>query len=105
MTGYNRRMRSVILTVLLLAALHAAAQDTLRCGNEIVRIGMTMTEVEEYCGKPSATWVEVHDVRAGPRVVGETEIHFWQYDRAAGQRAAVLEFDRQELRSISYKSK
>lgn len=98
-------MKLILAAVLLLGAVPLAAEDTLRCGNKLVRTGMTMAEVKEYCGNPSSTSIEVQDVRAGPRVVGKTEIHTWRYDRASGQRTAVLEFDQQKLTSISYESK
>ena len=98
-------MRVALTTAFLLMTLSAAADDTLRCGSKIVRIGMTMTEVKKYCGNPSSTSIEEHDVHAGPRVVGKTEIHTWRYNRASGQRTAVLEFDLEQLKSITYESK
>lgn len=98
-------MRLIILTLTLVLASSAFAEDTLRCGSKIVRTGMTMGEVKQYCGNPSSTSIEEQDVRAGPRVVGKTEIHTWRYDRASGQRTAVLVFDQQKLMSISYESK
>lgn len=98
-------MRLIILTLTLVLASSAFAEDTLRCGSKIVRTGMTMEEVKQYCGDPSSTSIEEQDVRAGPRVVGKTEIHTWRYDRASGQRTAVLVFDQQKLMSISYESK
>ena len=98
-------MRSVILIAFLFITLPASAEDTLRCGSKIVQTGMTMTEVKKYCGNPSSTSIEEQDVRAGPRVVGTTEIHTWRYDRASGQRTAVLEFDQEKLMSITYESK
>lgn len=79
--------------------------DTLRCGSKIVKTSMTMTEVKKYCGNPSSTSIEEHDVHAGPRVVGKTEIHTWRYNRASGQRTAVLVFDQEKLMSITYESK
>lgn len=97
-------MKTLFLTILLCAAVPVAAQDTLRCGPKIVQIGMTMAEVKEYCGNPSSTTIEQQDVRAGPRVVGKTEIHIWRYERLSGQRTAVVEFDQRELRSIAYES-
>lgn len=98
-------MRSAIICILLLLAISAAADGTLRCGNKIVRTGMTMDDVKKYCGDPSSTSIEEQDVRSGPRVVGKTEIHIWRYDRSSGQRTAVLQFDQQKLMSISYESK
>ncbi len=98
-------MRVALATAFLLMTLSAAADDTLRCGSKIVRTGMTMTEVKKYCGNPSSTSIEVQDVHAGPRVVGTTQIHTWRYDRSSGQRTAVLEFDLEQLKSITYESK
>ena len=86
-------------------AVPVAAEDSLRCGNKIVRTGMTMEEVKKYCGTPSSTSIEVQDVRSGPRVVGKTEIHTWIYQRTSGQRTAILQFDQDELKSITYESK
>ena len=81
------------------------ADDTLRCGGKIVRTGMTMDEIRKFCGSPSSTTIEEQDVRSGPRVVGKTQIHTWRYNRASGQRTAVLEFDQEELKIIRYESK
>ncbi len=98
-------MRIIILAAILFLTSSAYAEDTLRCGGKIVQTGMTMEEVKKYCGNPSSTAIEEQDVHAGPRVVGKTQIHFWRYDRASGQRTAVLEFDQQKLMSITYESK
>lgn len=80
----------------------ATASETLRCGSKIVSVGMTQAEVRKYCGKPSSTAIEEHDVRAGNRVVGTTQLHIWTYNRASGQNAAVLEFDQDKLLAITY---
>ncbi len=98
-------MRVALTIALLLMTLPAAADDTLRCGSKIVKTGMTMTEVKKYCGNPSSTSIEEQAVHAGPRVVGTTEIHTWRYNRASGQKTAVLEFDLEQLKSITYESK
>ena len=88
-----------------MTAVSAFPEDTLRCGSKIVRTGMTMAEVKQYCGNPTSTAIEEQDVRSGPRVVGTTEIHTWTYRRSSGQRTAVLMFDQGELKSITYESK
>jgi hypothetical protein len=98
-------MKVALTTALLLMTLPAAADDTLRCGSKIVRIGMTMTEVKKYCGNPSSTSIEEQAVHAGPRVVGTTQIHTWRYNRSTGQKTAALEFDLEKLKSITYESK
>jgi hypothetical protein len=91
-----------IAFILVIFTTTARAEDTLRCGSKIVRTGMTSADVRKFCGKPSATEVEVHDVRSGGRVVGKTELNIWTYNRASGQNAAVLEFDQDKLLSIRY---
>ena len=98
-------MKAAILISLLCVTIPAIAEDTLRCGNKLVRTGMTMTEVRKYCGNPTSTVIEEQDVRAGPRVVGKTEVHIWTYRRMTGQRTAVLQFDQDELKTITFESK
>lgn len=98
-------MKFAILITILFITLPTSAQETLRCGSKIVQTGMTMTEVKKYCGNPSSTSIEEQDVRAGPRVVGTTEIHTWRYQRSSTQRTAVLEFDQEKLMVIRYESK
>lgn len=92
----------VLLSLTLAASQSLSAPETLRCGNKIVQTGMTMAEVEEYCGKPSSVMTEDQDIRSGNRVIGTTQLHFWTYDRASGQNAAILEFDQEKLLSITF---
>jgi hypothetical protein len=101
--GANPMIRKLILLSCMLAASESfSASETLRCGNKIVETGMTMAEVESYCGKPSSVMVEEQDIRSGNRVVGTTQLHYWTYDRASGQNAAILEFDQEKLLSITF---
>jgi hypothetical protein len=97
----NMKYKIPVLIAFLLIGSTATA-ETLRCGSKIVNVGMTMDEVRKYCGKPSSTAVEEHDVRSGNRVVGKTQLHIWRYNRSSGQNTAVLEFDQEKLMSISY---
>ena len=93
----------LLVSILSLASAGMAyAQDTMRCGGKIVSLGMTTTEVQKYCGKPSSTEVEEHDIRSGGRVIGKTQLNIWTYNRASGQNAAVLQFDQDKLMSIEY---
>ena len=94
--------RLAIISLLTFLGSAAAMGDTLRCGSKIVETGMTQAEIKKYCGKPSATEIEEHDVRSGNRVVGKTELHIWTYNRGSGQNAAVLEFDQDKLLSIKF---
>lgn len=93
---------SVTIVFGILALANAAAADTLRCGNKLVETGMTMAQVEEFCGQPSESETIDQDVRSGNRIVGTTQVHKWTYDRASGQNAAVLEFDQEKLLSITF---
>lgn len=93
------------LLVILLISTTAHANDTLRCGSKIVDTGMSMDEVKKYCGTPSSTEVEEHDVRSGNRVVGKTQLNIWRYNRSSQQKTAVLQFDQQKLMSIKYEKK
>ena len=97
-------MKRLLMVSILVCIAHwaIAADDSLRCGGKIVRTGMKMDEVRKACGKPSSTEVEEHDVRAGNRVVGTTELNIWYYKRGSGQKTAMLEFDQDKLLSIKY---
>jgi hypothetical protein len=92
----------ILLLVSALFAIPVGAADTLRCGGKIVENGMTMAQVENYCGKPSSETVQEQDVRSGNRVIGTTQLHTWIYDRSTGQNSAVLEFDQDKLMSITF---
>ena len=92
----------VALALCSLVPLAADAADTLRCGSKIVETGMSMGDVEKYCGTPDSSETIDQDVRSGNRVVGTTQVHRWTYDRASGQNAAVLEFDQEKLLSITF---
>ena len=78
-----------------------AARDTLRCGSQIVKIGMTMDEVLKACGEPNAREIEKVPVRSGNRVTGTTESQTWTFERPGGKPAS-LTFDEDMLVSIDY---
>jgi hypothetical protein len=94
------RMCLLILFASLFAA-EVAAEETVRCGSKIVRVGMTSAEVLKYCGEPSSREIEEHDVRSGGRVVGTTELHIWTYNRGTVGTPKVLEFDQDKLIAIN----
>jgi hypothetical protein len=90
----------ILISLLCLAANNASAEDTLRCGSKIVTVGMTSVEVLKYCGEPTSTEVEEHDIRSGGRVIGKTQLNRWTYDRGSVGKPKVLEFDQDKLMSI-----
>ena len=94
----------ILLLVLFSTPVDAAGQ-TLRCGSKIVKTGMSMQEVLNYCGEPSSKEIEEHVVRSGNRITGTTELHIWTYNRPSGQPPAVLEFDVDKLMNIKTRKK
>ena len=92
--------RFILISLACLIAAKVAVEDTLRCCSKIVTIGMTSAEVLKYCGKPTSTEVEEHDVRSGGRVVGKTQLNRWIYNRGTVGKPKVLEFDQDTLISI-----
>lgn len=92
--------RLILISAVCLLAVNAGAEETLRCGSKIVTVGMTSAEVLKYCGKPTSTEVEEHDVRSGGRVVGKTQLNRWIYERGTTGKPKILEFDQDKLISI-----
>lgn len=91
----------ILCSFILLYTVEGMADETVRCGSKIVKIGMTTSEVLKYCGKPSSKEVEEHDVYSGNRVVGKTELHRWTYERGYTGKPKVLEFDQDILITIN----
>jgi hypothetical protein len=86
--------------LILFPGVMPAADDTIRCGNKIVRTGMTTADILKYCGEPSSKEVEEHAVRSGNRVTGTTQLNLWTYKRGFGGKPVVFEFDQDKLLSI-----
>jgi hypothetical protein len=98
--------RSLLIVLLMLLWAPASASDkSVRCGSKIVKIGMSMQEVLNYCGEPDQKEIEEQAVRSGNRVTGTTELHIWTYNRPTGQVPAVLEFDVDKLMTITTRKK
>jgi len=76
----------------------AVADDSWNCGSKIIEIGMTRTDVLQYCGAPSAKTEEVIPVRSGNQVAGKTMRYRWTYKSYSATR--VLVFDEDKLVSI-----
>lgn len=91
-------MIRLILTIVLGLTTATAGADSMRCGGKVISIGMSMSEVLQYCGEPASKEIEEHDVRSGNRVTGTTQLHRWTYSDYS--RVRVLEFDQDKLLSI-----
>lgn len=94
-----------VTALLTVCAAPAAAVDVLRCGNSLVRAGMTAGEVVAKCGAPSAKEVipvpiRVRRPNGTTGVVGTTYIERWTYERGSGQFPALLTFEEGGLERI-----
>jgi hypothetical protein len=85
-----------------------ARAETLRCGNRLVAPGETATEVLAKCGKPTSVTVIKEPIRArnaqggGTRIVGETHVEIWRYDRRSGKFPALLRFEEGVLKVLEF---
>ena len=85
-----------LLAASLSAALHA--DETFRCGGQLIAPGMTRAEVRALCGAPTREADEIQDVRSKGRLLGKTTIHRWTYENYSLVR--VLVFDQDTLKSM-----
>jgi hypothetical protein len=102
---------SVSVAILALCAAVCGASlaraETLRCGSRLVAPGETATEVLAKCGKPTSVTVIKEPIRArnatgGTRIVGETHVEIWRYDRGSGKFPALLKFEEGVLKVLEF---
>jgi hypothetical protein len=84
-----------------------ARADTLRCGSRLVAPGETATEVRAKCGEPTSISVIKEPIRArtaqgGTRVVGETHVEVWRYERGSRNFPAILKFEEGVLKVLEF---
>ena len=90
--------RAFLVLSAIAAAGAAVADDTWRCGSKLVEIGMTRTEVLQYCGTPTEQAEEEIPVRNNSQVGSKTTKYRWTYRSYSATR--VLVFDQDKLMSI-----
>jgi uncharacterized protein DUF2845 len=100
-----RRRIVILFAVAFTIAGAATADDSLRCGNTLVTLGMVADQVLAKCGEPQSKSTEEVPVKARARTgavntVGSTRIERWTYDRGYGQLPALLTFEHGKLKSI-----
>jgi Protein of unknown function (DUF2845) len=91
------RMVAVGLSVLTLAmssAPSAAADESMRCGNDIVTAPISAQELLRKCGAPAKKEATTEEVRAGgrsgtSREVGTTTVERWTYN-SGGQSLPMV---------------
>ena len=84
-------MRMVILMLSIAAVVPKVCipDEIFRCGNWLVSADMSVAELLNKCGKPSAQEVSTEDVRnVNGAKVGTSTTQVWRYDR--GSRAAPM---------------
>jgi hypothetical protein len=101
----NRLAVTVATLIAGLVALAVRADDSMRCGNALITVGMVGAQVTAKCGQPkdkSVTEVPQRARRSGgtSAVVGTLRVERWTYDRGYGQFPALLTFEDGKLKSI-----
>jgi len=86
-------------------ALAARADDTMRCGNALVTVGMVAPQILAKCGQPkdkNVTEVPQRVRRPGgtSAVVGTVRVEHWTYELGYGQFPRLLTFEEGKLKSI-----
>jgi hypothetical protein len=103
------------LTIPMMIAVVAAAtvatlshaQETFRCGSDLVSPGLTTDELIAKCGQPDEKEVVEEPIRArnaggGSRVIGTATVEHWTYSRGQGQFPALLRIEEGELKSVEF---
>jgi hypothetical protein len=88
---------------LVARAVHA--DDSMRCGNALIAVGMVGPQVTAKCGQPKDKNVTEVPQRARrsngtSAVIGTLRVERWTYDRGYGQFPALLTFEDGKLKSI-----
>lgn len=94
-----KRQWLVALT-LALAASHAVASETLRCGSQLISLGDRSSEVLQKCGEPVSRDVLGYKRSANRRE--EFQVEEWTYGPSNGMYQ-YLRFEGNRLRQISSK--
>ena len=100
--------RIIFVAALLVGFLMAdfAAAETFRCGQWIASPDMTVDELLEKCGEPTARTVEVVDVYgpnangAGNSKRGTVTVEKWMYDRGSSSFDMVVTIEDGKIKSM-----
>jgi hypothetical protein len=99
-------MKTRIFAALLLLPIEASADETFRCGNWIASSEMTVGELVQKCGEPTARKTETQDVKVRNRdnglmlKVGETQIETWTYDRGTQAKPMIVTIIDGQIKTI-----
>ncbi len=102
----NTRLAFALAAVLGgLVAATARADDSMRCGNALITVGMAESQVTAKCGQPkdkNVTEVPQRTRRSNgsSAVTGTLHVERWTYERGYGQFPGLLTFEAGKLKSI-----
>jgi hypothetical protein len=101
----RKRILAAVPVAVALWTTASMADDTLRCGGQLVTAGMIAPQVVAKCGEPQSKDVEDVPVRVRGRngaitSSGTTRIERWTYDRRDGTFPALLIFEEGKLKSV-----
>jgi len=94
------KLQWLALLAMTLAASHASASDTLRCGSQLISLGDRSSEVLQKCGEPVSRDVLGYKRRANRRE--EFQVEEWTYGPSNGMYQ-YLRFEGNRLRQINSK--
>ena len=91
----NSLLRSLVVLSVVSAAGVAVADSSFRCGSKLIAVGMTQSEVLQYCGAPKSKMEEELPVLNGShQVVGRTMKYQWTYESYSATRVLVFAEDK-----------
>jgi hypothetical protein len=94
------KLQWLALIAMTLAASHASASDTLRCGSQLISLGDRSSEVLQKCGEPVSRDVLGYKRSANRRE--EFQVEEWTYGPNNGMYQ-YLRFEGNRLRQINSK--
>jgi hypothetical protein len=94
------KLQWLALLAMTLAASHASASDTLRCGSQLISLGDRSSEVLQKCGEPVSRDLLGYKRSANRRE--EFQVEEWIYGPNNGMYQ-YLRFDGNRLRQITSK--
>jgi hypothetical protein len=101
-----RGMNASICFAALLLPFAASADESFRCGKWIVSSALSVGELTEKCGQPTARASETRDVMVRNRnnglmvKTGETTLETWSYDRGPTAAPMVVTIVDGRIKSI-----
>ena len=101
----RKHILGAVSVAVALWASGSRADDPLRCGGQLVTVGMIAPQIVAKCGEPQTKEVEDVPVRVRGRngavtSSGTTRVERWTYDRRDGTFPALLTFEEGKLKSI-----